>query len=94
MHDLPKNLSGGEKQRVALARALVNQPPILLADEPTANLDSESGRKVSEMFRSIAREKGCGVLMVSHDERVCPYTDTMYMLEDGRITEVVDMHEA
>lgn len=82
---LPSELSGGEKQRVALARALVNGPRVILADEPTANLDSASGRRVVELLREVARE-GRAVVVVSHDERICPFTDRMWRMEDGRIS--------
>lgn len=83
---LPRVLSGGEKQRVAIARALADEPPIILADEPTANLDSASGRTVAEVFRGLARSRGVGMLPVSHDERICPLTDRMYSMLDGRLS--------
>lgn len=66
----PSNLSGGQKQRVAIARALVNRPQLVLADEPTAALDSKSGRNVVELMQSLAREQGCAILMVTHDNRI------------------------
>ncbi|HXV96015.1 MAG TPA: ABC transporter ATP-binding protein [Gaiellaceae bacterium] len=80
-----RELSGGEKQRVSIARALANRPRLLLADEPTANLDSRHGREVMELLRSLAREEGCAVVAVSHDERLRAIADRVLWLEDGRI---------
>jgi putative ABC transport system ATP-binding protein len=84
----PKDLSGGQKQRVAIARALVGGRDIVLADEPTAALDSSSGRNVLELLQRLARERGCTVVVVTHDPRALPYADRIVSLEDGRI--VVD----
>jgi putative ABC transport system ATP-binding protein len=81
----PSDLSGGQKQRVAIARALAGDPPILLADEPTAALDSMSGRTVIELLQRLAREHGRAVVMVTHDPRVLPFGDRIIHLEDGRI---------
>ena len=81
----PADLSGGQKQRVAIARALAGDPPILLADEPTAALDSTSGRTVIELLQRLARERGQAVVMVTHDPRVLPFGDRIVHLEDGRI---------
>jgi len=81
----PADLSGGQKQRVAIARALAGDPPILLADEPTAALDSTSGRTVIELLRRLAHEHGRAVVMVTHDPRVLPFGDRIIHLEDGRI---------
>ena len=81
----PADLSGGQKQRVAIARALAGDPPILLADEPTAALDSTSGRTVIELLRRLARRDGRAVVMVTHDPRALPYADRIIRLEDGRI---------
>jgi len=81
----PADLSGGQKQRVAIARALAGNPPILLADEPTAALDSVSGRTVIELLQRLAREDGRAVVMVTHDPRVLPYADRIIRMEDGRI---------
>jgi putative ABC transport system ATP-binding protein len=81
----PADLSGGQKQRVAIARALVGDPPILLADEPTAALDSTSGRAVIELLRGLAHEHGRAVVMVTHDPRVLPYGDRILRLEDGHL---------
>lgn len=81
----PADLSGGQKQRVAIARALAGDPPILLADEPTAALDSTSGKNVIELLRKLAQEHGRAVVMVTHDPRVLSYGDRIIHLEDGRI---------
>ena len=82
---LPETLSGGEKQRVAIARALANEPPVILADEPTANLDREHGRQVVALLRDTAREHGTAVLMVSHDARITEVADRLLIMEDGRL---------
>jgi putative ABC transport system ATP-binding protein len=80
-----RDLSSGEKQRVSIARALANRPRLLLADEPTANLDSRHGREVMELLGRLAREEGCGVVAVSHDPRLEQIADRVLWLEDGRI---------
>ncbi|NIM49950.1 MAG: ATP-binding cassette domain-containing protein [Gemmatimonadales bacterium] len=82
----PVKLSGGEKQRVALARALVGNPDLVLADEPTANLDGETGREIVTLLRAATRENGTTVLLVSHDARVRSLADRMVHLLDGRLT--------
>jgi putative ABC transport system ATP-binding protein len=87
LHKLPHDLSGGQKQRVAIARALAAQPRLLLADEPTAALDSRSGREVVELLRRLAREQGCAVLMVTHDPRILDVADRLVRMEDGRLSE-------
>jgi putative ABC transport system ATP-binding protein len=83
---LPANLSGGEQQRVAIARALANQPPLILADEPTAALDTDRGTKVMGLLRKIARERGSAVITVTHDRRMIEGFDTVYYLDDGRLS--------
>ena len=82
----PHSLSGGQKQRVAIARALVSHPKMVLADEPTAALDSKSGRDVVELMQRLAREQGCTILIVTHDNRILDVADRLVELEDGRIT--------
>jgi putative ABC transport system ATP-binding protein len=81
-------LSGGQQQRVAVARALANHPSVLLADEPTAALDSFRGRQVMELFRDVARQHGAGVIVVTHDHRTLDVFDTIYEMEDGVITRI------
>ena len=80
---LPGKLSGGENQRVAIARALANDPDLVLADEPTANLDSSIGREVMRRLREIAKQRGQCVLIVSHDDRIREFVDRVLWLEDG-----------
>lgn len=80
---LPRQLSGGQKQRVAIARALAGNPPLIMADEPTASLDSHSGHTVMELLRQLAKEGGCTVLMVSHDPRIVDVADQVAYLQDG-----------
>lgn len=81
----PEMLSGGEQQRVAIARALANEPSLILADEPTAALDSVRGRSVLELFRRVAHERGAAVLVVTHDHRALEVFDVLYEMEDGRL---------
>ena len=88
LQKLPHDLSGGQKQRVAIARALAAQPELLLADEPTAALDGRTGREVVELLRRLAREQGCGVLMVTHDPRILDVADRLLEMEDGLMQEV------
>lgn len=85
---LPASLSGGEKQRVSIARALANDPKLILADEPTANLDSRRGREVMRLLSSVAKNIGKTVVIVSHDERIQEIADRLLWLEDGRFKEV------
>ena len=82
---LPHDLSGGQKQRVAIPRALAAHPRLLLADEPTAALDSRTGREVVELLQRLARDEGCGVLMVTHDPRILDVADRLVRMEDGRL---------
>ena len=88
---LPEKLSGGEKQRVAIARALINDPALILADEPTANLDSKIGHEIMRLLRRIAKEQGRSVVIVSHDERIRDIADRVLWLEDGAFKEMVTM---
>jgi putative ABC transport system ATP-binding protein len=81
----PAQLSGGQKQRVAIARALVNQPQLILADEPTAALDKQSGRDVVTLMQHLAQERGCTILMVTHDNRILDVADRIINLVDGRL---------
>ncbi len=84
---LPGTLSGGEKQRVAIARALINQPRLIIADEPTGNLDSKSGQDVLMVLHDIARDEGRAVLIVTHDRRVEDVADRILWLEDGHLRD-------
>ena len=79
----PSDLSGGQKQRVAIARALAGQPRLIMADEPTAALDSRSGHTVIELLRTLAKEEGCTVLMVTHDPRILDVADRVAYMADG-----------
>jgi putative ABC transport system ATP-binding protein len=94
---LPEKLSGGEKQRVAIARALVNDPALILADEPTANLDSKIGHEIMRLLRRIAKpsstglDQGRSVVIVSHDQRIKDIADRVLWLEDGQFKEMVEM---
>ena len=81
----PENLSGGQKQRVAIARALVSSPKIVLADEPTAALDKKSGRDVVEIMYKLAKEQGCTILLVTHDNRILDIGDRIIYMEDGKL---------
>ncbi len=85
----PHHLSGGQKQRVAIARALVGYPKLVLADEPTAALDKQSGRDVVEIMRTLAQEQGCTILMVTHDNRILDVADRLIHMEDGCLYENV-----
>ncbi|WNZ21636.1 DevA family ABC transporter ATP-binding protein [Leptolyngbya sp. NK1-12] len=81
------HLSGGQKQRVAIARALVSRPSIILADEPTAALDKKSGRGVVELMEQLAKEQGCTILLVTHDNRILDLADRIIYMEDGRLVD-------
>lgn len=94
LHHRPAQLSGGQKQRVAIARALVNRPRLVLADEPTAALDKESGRQVIELFRRLVREQLCTILLVTHDNRILDAADRIVNMVDGQIVSDVVVKEA
>ena len=83
----PHNLSGGQKQRVAIARALVNHPQLVLADEPTAALDSKTGREVVDLMQNLAKEQGCTILLVTHDNRILDIADRILEMEDGHLVK-------
>ena len=84
---MPRELSGGQKQRVAIARALANNPPVLLADEPTGNLDSGTGRQVIEMLVNVNRSQGRTVVLVTHDPELAALADEVIALRDGRVVD-------
>ncbi|MEW6731512.1 MAG: ABC transporter ATP-binding protein [Acidobacteriota bacterium] len=84
-HAHPSKLSGGQKQRVAIARALAGEPPIILADEPTAALDSTNGRKVIMLLRELAHKRNSAVVIVTHDVRTLEFADRIVRIEDGRV---------
>src|SRR5580765_6655040 len=86
-HHYPSQLSGGEQQRVALARALANDPPIVLADEPTGNLDTNNGRHIMELLRNIHRSRGATLVLVTHDHELASQADARIVLRDGRVVE-------
>jgi len=85
LHHYPEELSGGQRQRVAIARALAPEPQLILADEPTASLDSQSGKDVVELLGNLCRKRGSAVLMVTHDLRVLKDADCIWRIEDGRV---------
>ncbi len=87
---LPRDLSGGQKQRIAIARALAGTAPILLADEPTANLDSHIGTQVLEMFRDLAKRENRALFIVTHDPKVRAVSDRVLRIEDGRVEAASD----
>ena len=94
IHYKPDQLSGGQKQRVAIARALASHPRLVLADEPTAALDRESGRDVVELLQKFAKQEGCTVLMVTHDNRILDVADRIVNMVDGRVISDVLVQEA
>jgi putative ABC transport system ATP-binding protein len=85
---LPRAMSGGEKQRVAIARALVGSPKLLLADEPTGNLDTATGNAALDLLSRLSREQGAATVLVTHDERSTRYADRVFKMRDGTLTEI------
>jgi ABC-type lipoprotein export system ATPase subunit len=93
IHSMPRDLSGGQKQRVAVARALAGRSPILLVDEPTANLDAHSAQQVLDLFRSLARSENRAVLVVTHDPKVRAVVDRVLTIREGRLCNELNMHD-
>ena len=89
-HHYPSQLSGGEQQRVAIARALANEPPLLLADEPTGNLDSQTGHQVIELMLNVNRARKTTIVLVTHDPELAAMADITIALRDGRVTRVTE----
>jgi len=94
MNHLPDDLSGGEQQRVAIARAMINDPKILLADEPTGNLDSKTGNAIINLFKEIIQEKNLSVILVTHDVGIARRTDRILILREGQLFREEDVLEA
>ena len=97
MHNRPDQLSGGEQQRVAIARALSTEPALVLADEPTGNLDSRTAEEIGQLLRQVSAEWGRSVLMVTHDLRIASFAQRLVLMRDGRIVDdlILDgSHEA
>lgn len=89
MNNLPSQLSGGQQQRVAIARALIHNPSVVLADEPTASLDTERAYQVVEMFASLIKEQGKAGIMVTHDLRLCQFVDRVLRMQDGKLVQII-----
>jgi ABC-type lipoprotein export system ATPase subunit len=87
LHSLPSQLSGGEQQRVAIARALVNEPKWILADEPTGNLDSKNGENIFHLLKELNTERNCGIIFITHDEKLAQETNRMIYMSDGRVNK-------
>lgn len=87
LQELPKNLSGGQQQRVAIARSCIHEPNLIVCDEPTSNLDHETGVKIMELFRQEVLEKNRALIIVTHDPRIFEYADRIVKIDDGKIIE-------
>jgi putative ABC transport system ATP-binding protein len=90
LRNLPGQMSGGQQQRVAIARALIHNPAVVLADEPTASLDTERAVQVVETFANLIHENGRAGIMVTHDLRMCKYVDRVLKMQDGKLVQVID----
>ena len=88
MTHLPSELSGGQQQRVAIARALIAKPDVIFADEPTGNLDSQSGREVMDLLASVHREFGKTIVVITHDDRIAQMAERKFSIVDGILSEV------
>jgi putative ABC transport system ATP-binding protein len=94
MHNLPNQVSGGERQRVSIARSLIHDPSVVLADEPTASLDTERAFQVTKIYADLIHENGKAGIMVTHDLRMCKYVDKIIQIEDGKISNLIEGKEA
>ncbi|EOS53568.1 MULTISPECIES: ABC transporter ATP-binding protein [Paenibacillus] len=94
LKSFPEELSGGEKQRTAIARALMNQPNVILADEPTASLDTRRAHEVVNLIANQVKTRGIAAVMVTHDERMLEYCDKVYRMEDGKLKQATQVHLA
>lgn len=94
LKSFPEELSGGEKQRTAIARALMNQPNVILADEPTASLDTQRAHEVVNLIANQVKTRGIAAVMVTHDERMLEYCDKVYRMEDGKLKQATQVHLA
>src|SRR5205814_7368580 len=94
IHYKPDALSGGQRQRVAIARALVNRPKLILADEPTAALDRDSGRQVVSLLQQLSKQEGCSIIIVTHDNRILDVADRIINMVDGHIISDVLVKES
>jgi len=93
LHNLPAQLSGGQQQRVAIARALIHNPAVVLADEPTASLDTERAFQVVETFANLVHENNRAGIMVTHDLRMCQYVDRVLQMQDGKLVKIYETKE-
>ena len=93
LNNLPSQMSGGQQQRVAIARALIHSPSLVLADEPTASLDTERAFQVVETFASLIHEQGRAGIMVTHDLRMCEFVDRIFQMLDGHLVRIIDAPE-
>jgi putative ABC transport system ATP-binding protein len=93
MHNLPSQMSGGQQQRVAIARALIHEPAVVLADEPTASLDTERAYQVVQTLQSLIHEQGRAGIMVTHDLRMCRHVDRVVRMTDGKVAQILDRRE-
>jgi putative ABC transport system ATP-binding protein len=93
LRNLPPQMSGGQQQRVAIARAIIHEPAVVLADEPTASLDTERAFQVVQTLQSLMHEKGHAGIMVTHDLRMCRYADRVIRMRDGQVAQILDRRE-